>query len=407
MTKTLLHPRSSENIRAIASKSEVHRLLICSALSNQKTEIICESTNEDIEATVSCLKGLGADISYNDGIFSVEPISEIPENPMLFCNESGSTLRFLLPLVSFFGKDTSLLTKGRLSSRPLSPLKEELERSGVSISVADNKITVSGKCSMTEFSLPGNVSSQFISGLLFMLTKTGGKITVTGNIESRPYIEMTTEALRKFGCNVSFCGNTLTVPRLSPLLSPGRVISGGDWSNAAFFITAGVIGKERITVSGLDTASFQGDKRIIDILRNFGAEIEVNSNSITAYPSSLTAYSFDAGNIPDLVPILSVAAANAKGTTRISGCSRLRIKESDRIESVKNMITALGGKIAVENDDIIIEGNSLSGGYINSCNDHRIAMSAAVAAFSCTNAVTIENAEAVNKSYPSFFNEIR
>ncbi len=407
MIKTLLHPKASGAIKAIASKSEVHRLLICSALGDKKTEIVCENTNADIEATAACLKGLGADISYTNGCFSVSPIKTVPENPELFCNESGSTLRFLLPLVSFSGKDTRLITRGRLSSRPLSPLKEELEKSGVRISVSDKDILVSGKCTACEFTLPGNVSSQFISGLLFMLTKTGGNITVTGDIESRPYIEMTIEALEKFGCRVLFSGNRLTVPKVSPLISPERVSSGGDWSNAAFFITAGVIGKERITVSGLDTASLQGDKKIVEILSSCGASIEKGDGFVTANPSVLNAFTVDAGDIPDLVPVLSVAAANAKGTTRITNCSRLRIKESDRIEAVKNMIASLGGKITVENDDIIIEGSPLSGGCVDSGNDHRIAMSAAVAAFSCENEVIIENAEAVNKSYPSFWDEIR
>lgn len=407
MIKTLLSPKTSGNIKAIASKSEVHRLLIAAALSDKTTEIICEKTNADITATAQCLKALGADITYNDSVFTVTPIKEIPDEPVLPCNESGSTLRFLLPLVCFYGKGGIFEAKGRLSSRPLSPLKEELERYGAEILTEEGFIKITGKTSGTDFTIPGNVSSQFISGLLFMLTKTGGSINITGKTESLPYIEMTIDALKLFGCEISFSGGKITVEKTSPLISPGKAESGGDWSNAAFFITAGVIGKEKITVSGLDINSRQGDKKITDILKSFGAKIEASDSSVTAYPSELHAFSFDASDIPDLVPVLSVAAANAKGVTRITGCKRLRIKESDRIEAVRRLITELGGKITVENDDIIITGSPLSGGVTDSENDHRIAMSAAVAAFSCDKEITVNGAEAINKSYPSFWDEIK
>lgn len=406
MIKTLQNPKTSKKIKAIASKSEVHRLLICAALGNKKTEIICENINTDIKATADCLNALGAKITYTDKVFTVLPIKNTPENAFLPCCESGSTLRFLLPVTAILGKGGVFKTEGRLSERPLSPLKEELEKAGVKTKTAGKEITVSGKCEETEFSIAGNVSSQFITGLMFMLTFTGGKITVTGNIESRPYIEMTADALKLFGCNIDFSDNIITVPKTCPLHSPENAKSLGDWSNAAFFITAGIIGKKEITVTGLDINSRQGDKKIIDVLRSFGGNIKVGENEITAYPSSLSATDIDAKDIPDLVPVLSVAAANAKGITRIYNCSRLRIKESDRIEAVKEMITALGGKIRTENDDIVIEGSPLSGGKVNSKNDHRIAMSAAVAAFSTEHTVTVIDAEAVNKSYPSFWDEI-
>lgn len=407
MVKVLKNPKTKSTVKAIASKSEVHRLLICAALSDKRTCIICEELNEDIRATADCLNALGADITYTDGTFFVLPIKEFSASPTLPCNESGSTLRFLLPLVSYSGQGGVFDTKGRLSQRPLSPLKEELEKSGAEIKTENNLISVSGRCTEINFTVPGNVSSQFISGLIFMLTRTGGTITVTENIESLPYIEMTLHALDIFGCRTQFTDNVITVQKTCPLISSQEITSSGDWSNAAFFITLGVIGKEKITVTSLDFCSKQGDKAIIDILRTAGAKIEVNGNTVTAYPSELSGTQIDAGNIPDLVPVLSVAAANAKGTTRIYNCSRLRIKESDRIEAVKEMITALGGKIRIDNDDIIIEGSPLSGGTVDSKNDHRIAMSAAVAAFTAKNEVTIIGAEAVNKSYPAFWDEIR
>ncbi len=407
MVKTVFSPKTEDIIKIPASKSEVHRLLICASLADKMTKVYCDGLNDDIKATVSCLNSLGAAISFSEGIFTVKPIRDVPENPVLHPKESGSTLRFLLPLASLFGKNAVFVTEGRLGDRPLSPLKEELESASVTITKEDNKINVSGRCTKTAFSIAGNVSSQFISGLMFMLTKTGGEIEITGNTESRPYIEMTIDALKQFGCDIRFTENKITVPETAPLISPGEVKAGGDWSNAAFFLSAGVIGKEKITLTGLETDSAQGDKRIIQVLHDFGADIEINENGITAYPSVLHGITIDAEDIPDLVPVLSVVAANAEGKTEIKNCERLRLKESDRIEAVYNMIKNLGGKIAVENESIIIEGSPLTGGEIDSVNDHRIAMSGAVASFYTSSPVTIKGAEAVKKSYPSFWDEIR
>ena len=407
MIKTVFNPTTSEKIKAIASKSEVHRLLICAALSDTKTEIVCENVNDDITATARCLKAMGAEISYKNGIFTVFPIKNTPKNPLLPCNESGSTLRFLIPLTAAYGKGATFLAKGRLASRPLSPLKEELGKGGTLTRVADGNIVISGKNTKNNFEIDGGVSSQFISGLMFMLTLTGGTVTITGEIQSRPYIEMTADALRLFGCDVIFDNNTISVPKTNPLVSPKKVQGFGDWSNAAFFLVAGATGRKKITVTGLRADSRQGDRKIVDILRLFGAEIETENDCVTAFPSALHGITFDAKDVPDLVPVLSVAATMAEGTTKITGCERLRFKESDRIEAVRNMITDLGGKVTVENDDIIIEGSALKGGTTDSLNDHRIAMSAAIAAFSSENPVTVTTAEAVNKSYPTFWDELK
>ena len=344
MIKTVFSPKTLGTVRIPPSKSEVHRLLICAALSDKKTVISCDRLNEDIEATVSCLDSLGADITFEDGSFTVQPIKDIPVNPVLSCKESGSTLRFLLPLTAFSGNGATFLPEGRLGERPLSPLKEELENAGITINASKDRICISGRCSKTSFSIAGNVSSQFISGLMFLLTKTGGEIEITEKTESRPYIEMTIDALKQFGCNVGFTDNIITVPKTDPLISPKKAEAGGDWSGGAFFLSAGIIGKEKITLTGLKADSVQGDKKIIDILRKFGGRIEEDKTGITAYPSALQGITFDAGDIPDLVPVLSVVAANAEGTTEIKNCGRLRLKESDRIEAVYNMIKISAGK---------------------------------------------------------------
>ena len=230
---------------------------------------------------------------------------------------------------------------------------------------------------------------------------------VVGSIPTGGYIEMTIDALRQFGCSISFSGNRISVAKTAPLISPEKVSAGGDWSNSAFFLSAGLIGKKTITLTGLYADSVQGDKKIVDILREFGGRIEIGEKGITAYPSSLRGITLDARDIPDLVPVLSVVAANAEGTTEIKNCGRLRLKESDRIEAVYNMIKNLGGKIRVEKDSIIIESSALRGGSVDAVNDHRIAMSAAIAAFCTEGAVTVNGAEAVKKSYPSFWDEIR
>ncbi len=405
MPETLFSPVLSGEVRAISSKSEVHRLLICAALADKKTLIECKDTNEDINATADCLRALGAEILYKNGFFEVRPILALPKKAVLPCNESGSTLRFLIPIICILGIEAEFQMKGRLSERPLSPLKELLQESGAVFEQKGSSLFVKADIKGHFFSIPGNVSSQFISGLLFMLSVSGGEIEITGKTESAPYIDMTVNALKNFNCPVKKTENGYKITKTSPLCSPEKITAKGDWSNAAFFITAGVVGKHPISVTGLELNSAQGDKAIIDELRKLGAKIVCKNDTVTAFPSKLQATQIDASQIPDLVPILSVAAANAVGTTKIYGAQRLRIKESDRLESVYNMLTALGGKVKINPDGLEITGCALSGGEFSSCNDHRIAMSGAVAATLCNKQAVINGSEAVKKSYPDFWKD--
>ncbi|MBE7066924.1 MAG: 3-phosphoshikimate 1-carboxyvinyltransferase [Ruminococcaceae bacterium] len=420
MTVTLNTPRLAGEVKAIASKSEVHRLLICAAMADTETLIECSEINADIDATARCLNALGADIKYQDGLFTVNPISQLPCGEVtLMPGESGSTLRFLLPVVCGLGINARFIMEGRLGQRPLSPLKELLEENGATIRQEENILYVSGKVAANNYTIAGNISSQFISGLLFMLPRIGGNITITGKIESQPYIGMTVNALTDFGCKVIKTQDGYSVPRVSPLTSPIRTKAKGDWSNAAFFITAGVIGKQSITITDIDIQSSQGDKAIIEVLKKFGAEIHVHDNKIIACPSKLSGTQIDASQIPDLVPILSIAASVAKGTTHIYGAGRLRIKESDRLKACCDMLTNLGAKCHETGDGLVIEGLGIEGlgpeaqlgqtlhtdTIIDSYNDHRIAMSAAIAATVCNCPVTINGAEAVNKSYPLFWED--
>lgn len=408
MDKTFINTQVKRQVRAISSKSEAHRYLICAALSDSPTEIICTDTNADIDATASCLRSLGADIKRTDNGFSVTPISTVRINQTLECNESGSTLRFMLPLAAGLGANCSFNMRGRLASRPLSPLYEILRDNGVTLTPqGENPLMIQGKFSAGNYSVAANVSSQYVSGLLLALSIAEGKSTLTldGQVESAPYIEMTVDALRAFGASIDFDGenNRFTVIGREKLRSPKALTVGGDWSNAAFFLCAGAIGHNEVTVSGLCDNSRQGDREIVALLEKMGAKIKHGDNEITTYPSRLHGIDIDASQIPDLVPILATVASVAVGQTRIYNASRLRLKESDRIESVCATLAALGADITATSDGMIINGKKhLCGGAVDSYNDHRIAMSAAIASLASTEGVTVTRFEAINKSYPTF-----
>lgn len=431
-TVTVQNRSLSGCIPAIASKSHAHRLLICAALADKPTKIRCTTTNADIEATCSCLRSLGAGVEREGEFLTVAPIAidKLLRNQTLDCGESGSTMRFILPVVLALGADASLYGHGRLPSRPLSPLYGELAAHGAEMSPeGSNPLICRGSISPGEYSIDGSVSSQFISGLMFALpvigVKTGkpSRIVITGKAESRPYIDLTVSALRQFGIDIAEPEKNTFVIGTKPYVSPGEVCTEGDWSNAAFWLSAGAFSEQGISMTMLNPDSIQGDKRILDILSAFGADVNVSKESAadTASASELVSritvkrgvkplhgIEIDAADIPDLVPVISVAASGALGKTVISGCGRLKLKESDRIKSVCDMITSLGGDISSTDDTITVIGHgSLSGGEVDSANDHRIVMSAAVASVICSAPVVINGAAAAAKSYPAFFEDMK
>ncbi len=382
MNITLNKQPISGIIPAIPSKSMAHRLLICAALADTPTKVACQGTSKDIDATRACL-------------------AAIKTGEILPCGESGSTLRFLLPVAAALGLDASFKMEGRLPQRPLAPLDAQLTAHGAQLSrPAPDILRCTGKLQPGAYTLPGNVSSQYISGLLFALPLLDGlsTLTVTGQIESAPYIEMTLDALKQFGVQVKKEQNVFHIPSCK-YQSPGSAAVEGDWSNAAFWLCAGALSGP-VTVTGLDMDSLQGDKAILDLLKRFGAVVDGSAVS----PGNLHGIDIDAAAIPDLVPVLSIVAAAAEGTTRIYNAGRLRLKESDRIETVCNLLRALGGKVEERPDGMVIQGGSLTGGTVDSCNDHRIAMAAAVASVLCP--VTVTGAEAVEKSYPRFWEDL-
>ena len=405
MDKTLHSPRPHGVFTAIPAKAEAHRALLAAALADAPTRILCPVSNDDIDATVRSLCALGARITADDEGFSVEPLPDYSTGAVLDCGESGSTLRFLLPVAAAVCSDAAFIRRGRLAARPLDALCTALAAHGVQI-VPGEPLRTKGLLTGGAFTLPGNISSQFASGILFALPRVGGTLTLTGKIESRPYIAMTVRTLRQFGIGVEEKGDVFTVPRQKPR-SPGVLRVGGDWSDAAFFLAMGVLGKEPVAVAGLAPDSPQGDRAIVDILQTMGAKLVQKDGIVTAYPSALHGTEIDAADVPDLVPVLAVAAPAAAGETRIYNAARLRLKESDRLASVCALLTALGGRCSATDDGLLLTGAPLQGGTVCSCHDHRIAMSAAVAAVLCTEPVTVRDAQAVQKSHPAFWEDYR
>ncbi|MGE4484858.1 MAG: 3-phosphoshikimate 1-carboxyvinyltransferase [Oscillospiraceae bacterium] len=400
-------------VRAAASKSQAHRLLICAALSDSNTRIICPERSADIDATTACLNALGAAITYAGDGFDVKPIDIGCHRGgnRLDCGESGSTLRFLLPLACALGADAAFYMSGGLPNRPLSPLYEELLAHGCRMSAQGSvPLKVAGSLKNGNFTLPGNVSSQFISGLLFSLPLLSGdsSIMVTGVTESGPYIDMTVSALKTFGVDIIRCEGNFYIKGNQAYRSPGTVNTEGDWSNAAFWLCAGAIGAGRgsITCTNLNPDSLQGDKAVTDILERFGARIIYGEDRVTVSPGELRGIEIDAGDIPDLVPVLAAVASVSAGKTVIKNAGRLRIKESDRLRATAGLLSGLGADVTETQSGLEIYGKMhLAGGAADSCNDHRIAMTAAVLSSVCENPVTIASADAVNKSYPGFFRD--
>lgn len=412
MRKTIIPTQAKGTVDAISSKSVAHRLLICAALADRPGTIICERLNKDIEATADCLRALGAEINYADGAFYVAPIAEVNKQAILDCGESGSTLRFLLPVAAALGGGAGFVRHGRLASRPLSPLYEELAKHGAVLSAQEAEpLTCEGRITSGVYQIDGGVSSQYISGLLFALPLLRGKcaLEITGQIESRPYIDMTLNALKKFAVEPVLTGQTFTINDDLRYISPGEIKVEGDWSNAAFFLSIGAIGStEGVTVTGLDLDSAQGDKRIAELLRQFGAQVKADeaSGSVTVCRGELHGIKIDAAQIPDLVPILATVAAAAEGETHIYNAARLRIKESDRLQAVRVNLEAMGAEVIELEDSLIIKGGrKLHGATVSSFNDHRMAMSAAAAGLICEGELTIDGAEAVQKSYPDFWED--
>ena len=371
-------------INAIPSKSYAHRIAICKYLAGQTPRVDCgQFTSKDIEVTTNCLENL------MQGITSLD------------CGESGSTLRFLLPLCAALGGQYTFVGHGKLLERPLGQLFSALEDKGVSVKKTD-VIEIFGKLCAGEYKIRGDISSQYVSGLLMALPTLEGdsKITLTTPLVSAPYVEITLQVLKEFGVHIERVENGFLIKGNQRY--NGNLIPEGDWSNSAFFLTLGAINGD-ITVNGLNLNSAQGDKYIIDILRLANADVRLTEDGARVVKSDLTAFTFDAEDCPDLVPIASVLASCAKGKTVIKNIERLKLKESDRGQSTIAMLSSFGIKAETDGKDLIVYGGKAKAGIVDGFNDHRIVMSASVMASVIDGQTEIVGAQAVNKSYPTFF----
>ena len=392
------------------SKSQAHRLLICAALGCEPCSIVCSAVNDDIMATMRCLNALGARITFSSGVFDVQPICVTP-NGTLNCGESGSTLRFLMSVAAVLGANATFTGAGKLPQRPMGALTDVLAAHGMSFerqSADELPVICHGTLQGGKYTLPGNISSQYLTGLLFALplATQDSEIEVTGGLTSASYIDMTIDALRIAGISVVRSGNIFKIKGNQRYRMPQRVVVEGDWSSAAFWAVAGVIGKEPVTICGMNNATLQGDSAIIDHLRSMGAFIVIDNDKVVAMPSHLFGTELDCMDTPDLVPVLSVAAAVAQGTTTFTNVGRLRFKESDRLAAMKNVLAAFGIASSIGEDTFAVYGgNPAVVTPVDSFNDHRIAMSAAVMSTVASGVTTINGSACVAKSYPSFFED--
>ena len=408
MTRTAAPGPRAGVIQIPASKSQAHRMLICAALSREPSRLILDGFSADIEATMQCLEALGARCEETANGLSVTPVGVCPAQARLDVGESGSTLRFLLPVLGALGVQAEIRMHGRLPERPLSPLWEVLEAHGMRLQQDGTILHTDGQLIAGDYSLPGNVSSQFISGLLFALPLLGGNstLTVTGALQSARYVSMTEQALAEAGILTKKDGPVWQIGGGQRYASPVMQTVEGDWSNAAFFLCMGALSATGVTVTGLNSTSLQADRAITEILVRFGAELTVSEDAVTVRRGVLHGITLDAGPIPDLVPVVSCLAALCDGETRVENAARLRLKESDRLQTTAALLSSLGGSVRELPDGLIISGRGhLSGGTADACGDHRIAMSAAMAACGCEGPVTVSGSECVAKSYPAFWED--
>ena len=398
-------------VAAPVSKSELHRYLICAAFSDRPTVVdgAGDILPDDIKATVSCLEKMGASFRIEDGSITVFPSAGLPEDPVLDCGGSGSTLRFLLPVAAALCGRASFTGNGSLAARPIGELLYALEQNGARFSTGQLPLAMESGLKTYDFGIPGNISSQYVSGLLMAgtVSPAGACITLTSELGSAGYADMTVDTLRRFGAEVSCDNGRYHVT--GPLRSPGTVSVKGSWSAAAGILAAAAVSDgSSVIVTGLDTASLQPDRAVIDILIAMGTDISVSSDSVHVTGSRLHSTDTDVDDIPDLFPVLAAVSAGAEGRSAFRNASRLRYKESDRLDSMYELMSALGVCRRMDADRFEITGNAgAHGGEADSHGDHRIVMAAAVAAYALNTEVTVRGADNVSKSYPGFFDDLR
>lgn len=388
------------------SKSDVHRAIICAAMANGVSRISPVALSNDIKATIGCIKALGADAVLENNVLTVDGTNMYKnKTALLDCGESGSTLRFFIPIAAVGNINATFVGKGKLPQRPIGIFTEALPKAGTVCKTEGGlPLEIKGQLKSGIFKIPGNVSSQFITGLLLALPILEGdsEIVLTSPLESVGYIAMTIRTMKQFGVNIQATEKGWHI-KGGQSYKTCDYTTDGDWSQAAFFMVLGAV-SGKVTVKGVAKDSTQGDKKCAEILARFGAKVTQLDNEVTVEKGDLKAITIDASQIPDLVPVLSVCAAFAEGTTKIINAERLRIKECDRLKATAELLNNLGGKVKELSDGLEITGvSSLKGGNVNGYNDHRIVMSAAVCAARSDEDITATFAMSINKSYPDFY----
>jgi len=406
-------PSLTGEVFAPSSKSYTQRMVIAAALSEGNSEISYPLLAQDTEATLRAVGAFGAKIQLDEKCWMIQGTESLraPKEP-IDCGESGATFRFMIPIAALALGDSVLLFRGSLKRRPVEPLLLALKTLGVKTQVGTHggvdAVFVQGKGGMAggEASIAGDISSQFISGLMFACpwADSETKINLTSSLESRDYVEMTRAVLAKHGVSVELTETSILVPGGQRYKAVDAQVPG-DFSSAAFLLAASAITHSQIRVKNLDYFGVQGDRAILGVLKEMGVESKIDSGSveICSQGDLLKPIDVDVRNIPDLVPVIAALACYAKGTSHIWGAKRLRLKESDRLQTVYTELSKMGAKICLTEDGLTITGTPLQGADIDSHNDHRIAMATSVAALGAEGQTIIQNAECIRKSYPQFF----
>ncbi len=413
MKEITIYPRKlAGTVNIPPSKSLSHRAVICAGLSKGISQIDNLGESEDIDATCKAIKTFGAKISKNASSVAIEGNDcPCPHDPHIGCGESGSTVRFIIPIGAISDEPVTFTGKGRLGERSLEPYFNIFRQQGIEFKTRDGKLPLylKGKLKPGEFLIPGDISSQFISGLMFVLPllNKDSFIDIRGSLESKPYVDMTIDVLDKFSINIENHKYSKFYIKGNQEYKATNYTVEGDYSQAAFWFVAGTLGSD-ICCKGLDKNSLQGDKSIIHILNQMKGNILNWDNDMKAWADETRGITVDASQCPDLVPILAVLASLSQGKTEIINGSRLRLKESDRLTAITTELDKLGADIEERPDGLIIRGVPfLKGGNVDSWNDHRIAMSLAIAAIKCEKPVIINDAQCVNKSYPRFWEDYK
>ncbi|MBM7872113.1 3-phosphoshikimate 1-carboxyvinyltransferase [Clostridium pascui] len=400
------------DIKIPPSKSLAHRAVICAGLSEGISNIDNIIFSEDIKATTMGMESLGIEVNRKDESINIKGKSKLSlVNSMINCNESGSTLRFLIPLALLTGEEISFEGRGKLVSRPLDVYYEMFKNQNIQYENNNGQLPlkVKGFLKSGTFYVKGNVSSQFVTGLMFALPLLEGdsKIIVTTELESKGYVDLTIDCMDKFGVKIENKGyKEFYIKGNQKYISRDYRVEG-DFSQAAFWIVAGILGAN-IKCKDLNLNSLQGDKIILDIVKEMGSNIKISEDTIEVCKSQTKGIVINASECPDLVPIISVLGALSEGTTKIINAERVRIKECDRLKAMQTELTKVGADIEETEDGLIIRGkSSLKGGTVDSWNDHRIAMAMAVASIKCEEPIIITNSNAVTKSYPEFWKDFK